>query len=316
MPGVPFHLSASQLVYFARRYRAARNARNDVKYERLSETENFKSFKGHAEELRAKPKKSIENLEEEVAKLAVHHKEDLAKREQLEVEIAEREKQHKMEVAKLKESYEVEIGKLQSELNGVKAGYNALKEVMTGRERKLATPAKDQHQERERIKAEWAILRREKSRHDFLVIADQRVHEWQCALDKASVDCQETASNANAMRDGWAREHEYTVSLNMKLARTLSATARHSIEAFVEKRNSDYLNMTSLKRCSVVDEQMEKVCPEDVGSMRKDLDEFFKTRNFLCHQPGAVDRTDYPSLHLRCSRIQRCLEGLEKPSDY
>ncbi|KAE9261108.1 hypothetical protein PR003_g34075, partial [Phytophthora rubi] len=36
-------------------------------------------------------------------------------------------------ISKLKESYEVEIGKLQNELNEVKAKYDALKEVMTGR---------------------------------------------------------------------------------------------------------------------------------------------------------------------------------------
>ncbi|KAE9008332.1 hypothetical protein PR001_g16724 [Phytophthora rubi] len=42
------------------------------------------------------------------------------------------EEQHSLAISMLKESYEVEIGKLQSELNEVKAKYDALKEGMTG----------------------------------------------------------------------------------------------------------------------------------------------------------------------------------------
>ncbi|KAE9270423.1 hypothetical protein PR003_g30824, partial [Phytophthora rubi] len=76
--------------------------------------------------------KNIEALEEEVARLDVQHEEDVAKRKQLEVDIEQREEQHSVTISKLKESYEVEIGKLQSELNEVKAKYDALKEVMTG----------------------------------------------------------------------------------------------------------------------------------------------------------------------------------------
>ncbi|KAE9261420.1 hypothetical protein PR003_g33936, partial [Phytophthora rubi] len=47
--------------------------------------------------------------------------------------IEQREEQHSVTISKLKESYEVEIGKLQSQLNEVKAKYDALKEVVTGR---------------------------------------------------------------------------------------------------------------------------------------------------------------------------------------
>ncbi|KAE9127927.1 hypothetical protein PF010_g4721 [Phytophthora fragariae] len=152
--GDKFQLSPSLLVVFAQRYRAARNAHKGVDYQRLSTTKNFKDFKGHAGELRAKepelkvllkkalaeqreidadkPMKNIEALEEEVARLDVQHEEDVAKRKQLEVDIEQREEQHSVMISKLKESYEVEIGKLQSELNEVKAKYDALKGVMTG----------------------------------------------------------------------------------------------------------------------------------------------------------------------------------------
>ncbi|KAE8952535.1 hypothetical protein PR001_g33252, partial [Phytophthora rubi] len=65
--------------------------------------------------------------------LDVQHKEDVAKCKQLEVDIEQQEEQHSLTISKLKESYEVEIGKLQNELNEVKAKYDALKEVMTGR---------------------------------------------------------------------------------------------------------------------------------------------------------------------------------------
>ncbi|KAE8961482.1 hypothetical protein PR002_g29887 [Phytophthora rubi] len=131
--GDKFQLSPSLLEVFADPYRAARNAHKGVDYQRLSTTKNFKAFKGHAEELRAKepelkvllkkalaeqrgtdagkPMKNIEALEEEVARLDV---------------------QHSLTISKLNESYEVEIGRLQSELNEVKAKYDALKEVMTG----------------------------------------------------------------------------------------------------------------------------------------------------------------------------------------
>ncbi|KAE9214053.1 hypothetical protein PF004_g15156 [Phytophthora fragariae] len=153
--GDKFQLSLSLLEVFADRYRAARNAHKGVDYQRLSTTKNFKDFKGHAEELRTKepelkvllmkalaeqreidagkPMKNIEALEEEIMMLDVQHKEDVAKCKQLEVDIEQQEEQHSLTVSKLKESYEVEIGKLQNELNEVKAKYDALKEVMTGR---------------------------------------------------------------------------------------------------------------------------------------------------------------------------------------
>ncbi|KAE9083038.1 hypothetical protein PF010_g21358 [Phytophthora fragariae] len=152
--GDKFQLNPSLFEVFADRYRAARNAHKGVDYQRLSTTKNFKDFKGHAEELRVKepelkvllkkalaeqreidagkPMKNIEALEEEVARLDVQHEEDVAKRMQLEVDIEQREEQHSLTISKLNESYEVEIGKLQSELNEVKAKYDALKEVMTG----------------------------------------------------------------------------------------------------------------------------------------------------------------------------------------
>ncbi|KAE9036782.1 hypothetical protein PR001_g8667, partial [Phytophthora rubi] len=85
--GDKFQLSRSLFVVFADRYRAARNAHKCVDYQRLTTTKNFKNFKGHAEELRAKepelkvllkkalaeqreidagkPMKNIEALEEE-----------------------------------------------------------------------------------------------------------------------------------------------------------------------------------------------------------------------------------------------------------
>ncbi|KAE8951493.1 hypothetical protein PR002_g32960 [Phytophthora rubi] len=80
-----------------------------------------------------KPMKNIAALEEEIVMLDVQHKEDVAKCKQLDVDIEQQEEQHSLTISKLKESYEVEIGKLQNELNEVKAKYDALKEVMTGR---------------------------------------------------------------------------------------------------------------------------------------------------------------------------------------
>ncbi|KAE8914410.1 hypothetical protein PF003_g1606 [Phytophthora fragariae] len=153
--GDKFQLSSSLFYVFAHRYLAERNAHKDVDYQRLSETDNFKSFKSHVEELRAKepelkvllkkalaeqreidagnPMKNIEALEKEIAVLDVQHKEDVAKCKQLEVDIEQQEEQHSLTISKLKESYEVEIGKLQNELNEVKAMNSALKEVVTGR---------------------------------------------------------------------------------------------------------------------------------------------------------------------------------------
>ncbi|KAE9012388.1 hypothetical protein PF006_g8893 [Phytophthora fragariae] len=132
--GDKFQLSSSLFYVFAHRYRAARNAHKDVDYQRLSETDNFKSFKGHVEELWAKepelkvllkkalaeqreidagkPMKNIEALEKEIAMLDVQHKEDVAKYKQLEDDIEQQEEQHSLTISKLKESYEVEIGKL------------------------------------------------------------------------------------------------------------------------------------------------------------------------------------------------------------
>ncbi|KAE9299369.1 hypothetical protein PF008_g23269 [Phytophthora fragariae] len=65
--------------------------------------------------------------------LDVQHNEDIAKCKQLEVDIEQQEEQHSLTISKLKDSYEVEIWKLQNELNEVKANYDALNEVMTGR---------------------------------------------------------------------------------------------------------------------------------------------------------------------------------------
>ncbi|KAE8875056.1 hypothetical protein PF003_g40802 [Phytophthora fragariae] len=153
--GDKFQLSPSLFVVFAERYRAAQNAHKCVDYQSLTTTKNFKNFKGHAEELRAKepelkvllkkglaeqreidagkPMKNIEALEEEVARLDVQHEEDVAKCNQLEVDIKQQEEQYSLTILKLKESYEVEIGKLHNELNEVKAKNSTLKEVVTGR---------------------------------------------------------------------------------------------------------------------------------------------------------------------------------------
>ncbi|KAE9281606.1 hypothetical protein PR003_g27633 [Phytophthora rubi] len=89
----------------------------------------------------------------------------------------------------------------------------------------------------------------------------------------------------------------------------------HCIESFVGKHIHDHLKMPRLERCRVVVEQMKKIKPEDAASLEQDLDEFFKTRNLLCHEPGAVDKTDHPSFHQRCVSIQRRVENLEKQSD-
>jgi hypothetical protein len=73
--------------------------------------------------------------------------------------------------------------------------------------------------------------------------------------------------------------------------------------------------MTRRERCNAVAEVMETGNPEDADRLRKDLDEFFVTRNLLCHQPGAADETDHLSFQQRCSQIQRCLKVLENQRD-
>ncbi|KAE9282398.1 hypothetical protein PR003_g27416 [Phytophthora rubi] len=307
--------------------------------------------------------------------LDVQHNEDIAKCKQLEVDIEQQEEQHSLTISKLKESYEVEIWKLQNELNEVKAKYDALKQVMTGRgksaelggevnevkdkvaelEQKMEAETTRQAElvafgnrldemeqrlvaeadalkagresvkgewvklemERESVKGEWVELDNEKSRHAFHVRAvEQRYTDWQRAIDTAKHDRDVAREDANDLRYKLTLENERAVQLKMKLASyDACCDTEHCIEAFVEKRIREYLKMPRLERCRVVVEQMKKVKPEDAASLEQDLDEFFKTRKLLCHEPGAVDKTDHPSFHQRCVSIQRCVEYLEKQSD-
>ncbi|KAE8891237.1 hypothetical protein PF003_g24746 [Phytophthora fragariae] len=194
--GDKFQLSSSLFYVFAHRYRAARNAHKDVDYQRLSTTANFKDFKGHAEELRAKepelkvllkkalaeqreidagkPMKNIEALEEEVARLDVQHEEDVAKCKQLEVDIEQQEEQHSLTISKLKESYEVEIGKLQNELNEVKAKNSALKEVVTGRG-KSAELGGEENEVKDKVAELEQKMEAETTRQTELVAFDNRL---------------------------------------------------------------------------------------------------------------------------------------------
>ncbi|KAE8966401.1 hypothetical protein PR001_g28420 [Phytophthora rubi] len=282
-----FKLSPSMLEVFADRYLAARNAHKGVDYPRLSTTKNFKDFKGHAEELRAKepelkvllmkalaeqreidagkPMKNIEALEEEIVMLGVQHKEDVAKCKQLEVDIEQQEEQHSLMISKLKESYEVEIGKLQNELNEVKAKYDALNEL---------------------------------------------------AIDTANGDRDVAIKNADYLLYELDQEIKRANVLKMKLdSYAACCDTEHCIETFLGERIHDYLKMSRLEQCRVVVEKMKKVNPKDAASLEEDLAEFFQTRNFLCHEPGAVDKTDHLSFHQRCVSIQRCMEYLEKQSD-
>ncbi|KAE9265737.1 hypothetical protein PR003_g32364, partial [Phytophthora rubi] len=363
--GDKFELSPYLFEVFADRYRAARNAHKGVDYQRLSTTKNFKDFKGHAEELRAKepelkvllmkalaeqreidagkPMKNIEALEEEIAMLDVQHNEDVAKCKQLTVDIEQQEEQHSQTISKLKESYEVEIGKLQNELNEVKAKYDALNEVMTGRgksaelggevnevkdkvaeleqkmeaettrqaelvafgnrldemEQRLVAEADALKAGRESVKGEWVKLDNEKSRHAFHVRAvEQRYTDWQRAIDTAKHDRDVAREDANDLRYKLTLVNERAVQLKMKLdSYDACCDTEHCIEAFVEKRIREYLKMPRLERCRVVVEQTKKIKPEDAASLEQDLNEFFKTRNLLCHEPGAVDKTDHPSFH-------------------
>ncbi|KAE8952683.1 hypothetical protein PR001_g33184, partial [Phytophthora rubi] len=146
--------------------------------------------------------------------------------------------------------------------------------------------------ELERIKGEWAKLEREQSRHDFQV---QRYTDWQCAIDTAKYDRKVAIEDAIDLRYKWARENERANELKMKLISYAAyCDTEHCIEAIVEKRIREYLKMSRLERCRVVVKQKEKVKPEDAASLEQDLVEFFKTRKLLCHEPGAVDKTDHP----------------------
>ncbi|KAE8962907.1 hypothetical protein PR001_g29547 [Phytophthora rubi] len=122
--------------------------------------------------------------------------------------------------------------------------------------------------------------------------------------------------NADYLRYERDQEIKRANEVKMKLdSYDACCDTEHCIEAFVAKRIREYLKMSRLDRCRVVVEQMKKVKPEDAASLEQDLDEFFKTRNLLCHEPGAVDKTDHPSFHQRCVSIQHCVEYFEKQSD-
>ncbi|KAE8910996.1 hypothetical protein PF005_g23097 [Phytophthora fragariae] len=131
--GDKFQLSPSLLEVFPDRYRAARNAHKGVDYQSLSTTKHFKAFKGHAEELRAKePELKVLLMKALAEQRGIDAGKPMKNIEALEEEVARLDVQHSLTISKLNESYEVEIGRLQSELNEVKAKYDALKEVMTG----------------------------------------------------------------------------------------------------------------------------------------------------------------------------------------
>ncbi|KAE8953207.1 hypothetical protein PR001_g32973, partial [Phytophthora rubi] len=166
------------------------------------------------------------------------------------------------------------------------------------KERGLVAQSEGLKAELDRIKGEWAKLEREQSRHDFQVL---RYTDWQRAIDTAKYDREVAIEDAIDLRYKWAQEIKRANELKMKLASYAACCdTEHCIEAFVEKRIREYLKMPRLERCRVVVEQMKKVKPEDAASLEQDLDEFFKTRNLLCHEPGAVDKTDHPSFHQRC----------------
>ncbi|KAE9277659.1 hypothetical protein PR003_g28729 [Phytophthora rubi] len=395
--GDKFKLSPSLFEVFADRYLAARNTHKGVDYQRLSTTEYFKGFKGHAEELRAKepelkvllkkalaeqreidagkPMKKIEALEEEVAMLNVQHNEDVVKCKQLEVDIKQQEEQHSLTISKMKESYEVEIGKLQSELNEVKAKNSALKEVVTGHgksaelggevnevkdkvaeldkkmeaettrqaelvafsnrlaeeERRLAAEADALKAERERlvaeaedlkagrksVKDEWVKLEMEKSRHDLHVSTTKQSYaDCQRAIDTAKDDRDVAIKNAGYLRYERDQEIKRANELKMKLdSYAACCDTEHCIETFVGKRIHDYLKMSRQEQCRVVVEKMKKINPKDAVSLEQDINEIFETRNLLCHEPGAVDKTDHLSFHQRCVSIQQCVEYLETQCD-
>jgi hypothetical protein len=74
--------------------------------------------------------------------------------------------------------------------------------------------------------------------------------------------------------------------------------------------------MTNPDRRRFLVKIMEDVNRQDADSLDEKLDAFFKTRNSLCHQPGAVDEADHPSFQRMCDWIQRCLDDLEKQTNY
>ncbi|KAE9065892.1 hypothetical protein PF010_g28021 [Phytophthora fragariae] len=225
--GDKFQLSPSLFEVFADRCRAARNAHKGVDYQRLSTTKNFKNFKGHAEELRAKepelkvllkkalaeqreidagkPMKNIEALEEEVARLDVQHEEDVAKCNQLEVDIKQQEEKHSQTISKLKESHEVEIGKLQNELNEVKAKYDALNEVMTGRG-KSAELGGEVNEVKDKVAELEQKMEAETTRQAELVAFGNRLDEME----------QRLVAEADALKAGRERVKGEWVKLEME----------------------------------------------------------------------------------------------------
>jgi len=235
--GDTLHLSPSLFVAFAHRYRAARNANKDVDYQRLSETANFKAFKDHAEELKAKEhelkallkkalaeqrdidagkhKKSIEDLEEEVTRLDEQHAQDVAKCKQLEVDIEQREEQHSLEISKLKESYKVGIEKLQSELIEVKAKYNALNEVMKGRSESVEVGG-DMREVKNKVAELEAKLSGETARQMELVAFDKRLAERDAALSEKG---RWLAAETKNVRVEWERIKDERATLEREKSR-------------------------------------------------------------------------------------------------
>jgi uncharacterized phage infection (PIP) family protein YhgE len=219
--GDKFRLSLSQLGYFAQRYCAARNRRQDVDYESFSKTENFKSFRGHANELRdkepeliqllktalaeqraidaGKRTKSIEELKEETTKPEVLHNEDLAKLKQLEVDIEKRGEQHKLEISKLKESHEVEISKLQS-------GLNALKDVIPERGKSVEVEG-DSNEVKEKVAELEEKLIADTTRQTELVAFGNRLAERESVLDEKerelAAQAKDLKEDLERMRSAW-----------------------------------------------------------------------------------------------------------------
>ncbi|KAE8977602.1 hypothetical protein PR003_g24786 [Phytophthora rubi] len=164
-------------------------------------------------------------------------------------------------------------------------------------ERRLVAEADALKAGRESVKGEWVKLEMEKSRHDLHVsTTKQRYADCQRAIDTAKDDRDVAIKNADYLGYELDQEIKRTNELMMKLdSYAAYCDTEHCIETFVGKRIHDHLKMSRLEQCRVVVEKMKKVNPKDATSLEQDLNEFFRTRNFLCHEPGAVDMTDHLS---------------------
>ncbi|KAE9262405.1 hypothetical protein PR003_g33550, partial [Phytophthora rubi] len=202
----------------------------------------------------------------------VQHKEDVAKCKQLEVDIEQQEEQHSLMISKLKESYEVEIGKLQNELNEVKAKYDALNEVMTGRG-KSAELGGEVNEVRDKVAELDKKMEAETTRQAELVAFSNRLAEEERRLaaeadalkaghERLDAEAEDLKAGRESVKDEWVKlemeksRHDLHVRItNQRYANCQRAIDTANGDRDVAIKNADYLRYEldqEIKRANVL----------------------------------------------------------------